>query len=413
MLQPNLVQRLTRILFASQSLSALAITSSTTVGTIAAAQLSGNAALAGLASALNILGSALGAYPAGRFMDRYGRRAGLGLGFVVGVAGGLLATLAVLLRAFPLLLLGYTLLGIGRGAVDQGRYAAAEMAAPHARGRAVSSVVLGGTLGAVGGPLVVGPMSQLAAVLGLDPLIGPVTATTVLLLGGSLLVYAFLRPDPRDLSRQIAAATAQPSAALPSRPYRELLVLYPIRLAVAAMMVGQFVMVTLMVITPLYMTHQHHGLDLVSYILAGHVFGMYVPSVVTGRLSDRYGRGNSILLGALVLMLACFLAPLSENLWVLGLALFFLGLGWNLSYVAGSSLLADVLRPAERGRMQGTNDLLVGLVSASGSLGSGVFFATIGYSGIALAGLIIALGLLGVGAYLGRAMLQPQPVRST
>ncbi len=53
--------------------------------------------------------------------------------------------------------------------------------------------------------------------------------------------------------------------------------------------------------------------------------------------------------------------------------------GWSFCYVAGSALRSDQLAPPERARIQGLNDLLVGLASAVGSLGSGVMFATLGY----------------------------------
>src|SRR5439155_1409512 len=75
----------------------------------------------------------------------------------------------------------------------------------------------------------------------------------------------------------------------------------------------------------------------------------------------------------------------------LTVALFLLGLGWNLCYVGGSSLLADQLSPAERARTQGFNDLLIGLASAAGSLGSGIVFATIGYNAMGLVGAATAL----------------------
>jgi len=54
-------------------------------------------------------------------------------------------------------------------------------------------------------------------------------------------------------------------------------------------------------------------------------------------------------------------------------------------------LLADQLSPAERARTQGFNDLLVGLASAIGSLGSGFIFAALGYNTMALISAVFAL----------------------
>jgi MFS family permease len=107
---------------------------------------------------------------------------------------------------------------------------------------------------------------------------------------------------------------------------------------------------------------------------------MYAFSVVSGRLADRWGRGPTILAGSVLLGLAALTAPLSPAAVPLGVSLFLLGLGWNLCYVAGSSLLADQLGPAERARVQGLNDFVMGAASATGSLGSGWVFATFGYA---------------------------------
>ena len=71
--------------------------------------------------------------------------------------------------------------------------------------------------------------------------------------------------------------------------------------------------------------------------------------------------------------------------------MFLLGLGWNFCFVGGSALLADQLSPLERSRTQGTNDLLVGLASATGSLGSGIVFAASGYTVIAIVSGLLAL----------------------
>jgi predicted MFS family arabinose efflux permease len=78
----------------------------------------------------------------------------------------------------------------------------------------------------------------------------------------------------------------------------------------------------------------------------------------------------------------------------LGFSLFLLGLGWNFCYVGGSSLLADQLSPDERSRTQGFNDLLIGLVTAAGSLGSGLVFAAAGYGIMGIVGALAASFLL-------------------
>src|SRR5713226_1097911 len=157
------------------------------------------------------------------------------------------------------------------------------------------------------------------------------------------------------------------------------------------MIFGQLVMVMLMVITPLHMSGHRHAISSISYVISAHVLGMYAFSILSGRLADRWGRGPVIMAGGTLLLLACLAATLSPEVLPLSVALFLLGLGWNLCYVGGSSLLADQLSPQERARTQGVNDLLIGLASAAGSLGSGIVFAAIGYNAMGLVGAATAL----------------------
>jgi MFS family permease len=177
----------------------------------------------------------------------------------------------------------------------------------------------------------------------------------------------------------------------PARPLSAILRLPGTRVAMSTLIVAQVVMVMLMVITSLHMKGHHHPLGRIAAVISSHVVGMYAFSVVSGRLADRWGRGRTILGGAVLLGLACLAAPLSPAAVPLGVSLFLLGLGWNLCYVGGSSLLADQLAPSERARTQGFNDFLMGAASATGSLGSGWVFAAVGYGAMGVVAASAAL----------------------
>jgi MFS family permease len=151
-----------------------------------------------------------------------------------------------------------------------------------------------------------------------------------------------------------------------------------------------------MVITSLHMKNHNHPLTDISVVISSHVFGMYAFSIISGQLADRWGRGPVILIGGGTLILACLLAPISPDVLSISIALFLLGLGWNFCYVGGSSLLADQLSPTERAKTQGFNDLLMGLVSAAGSFGSGIVFAAVGFGVMGIVGAFAALIPLGL-----------------
>jgi MFS family permease len=280
------------------------------------------------------------------------------------------------------------------------RFVAAEVHPPDQRARAISSVVLGGTVGALLGPVIAGVMVRVARVAAFSEFMGPFLAGTALFALVALVLFVWLRPEPGELGRAIAAAS--PGGAPVSGPARPILTILrerPAIVAVAAMIFGQMTMAMLMVITSLHMRHHDHPLTSISFVISAHVVGMYAFSIISGRLADAWGRGPVIMVGASVLVLACLTAPLSPQLVPLAVALFLLGLGWNFCYVAGSSLLADQLSPSERARTQGFNDLLLGLTSALGSLGSGVVFAAVGYGAMGVVGAAAALIPLSLAAW--------------
>jgi MFS family permease len=162
------------------------------------------------------------------------------------------------------------------------------------------------------------------------------------------------------------------------------------------MALSQMVMVMMMVITSPYMIMHQHDLTDLSLVISAHTFGMFALSSVAGRLTDRWGRGWAIMIGAGLMVIACILAPVSPGVLPLSAALFLLGLGWNLCFVGGSTLLSDQLSPPERAKTQGTNDLLIGLASAAGSLGSGLMFAFTSYAVMGIVGVVVSLVPLGL-----------------
>jgi MFS family permease len=111
-----------------------------------------------------------------------------------------------------------------------------------------------------------------------------------------------------------------------------------------------------------------------------HVIGMYAPSFFTGALIARYGKELIIAIG-LALLTACALAAVSGldllNFWS---ALVLLGIGWNFTFIGGTTMLTESYRPEERTRVQGFNDMLVFGTASLGSFLAGSLFATIGWA---------------------------------
>ena len=406
MAAPRLARRITLALLVVQSLGSAGSIGVVTVAAIVGAELSGHAVLAGAPGATYQLGVAFAALLWGGLSDRLGRRNALSLGLGCGVIGAFGALLGVINGSFALLLLGLVVMGSGTASVQLGRFAAAEVHPIARRGRAVATVVLGGTFGSVVGPTLVAPTGQIASGFGWTELAGPYLTVMVMFALSILVLQLALRPDPKTIGEAIGRASSV-IAAGPARSLRQILADPMVRTAVVTVVLAHAVMVGLMQMTSLHMREHQHTLAGISLVISSHVFGMYAFSMVTGWLTDRWGRLPVITAGAIITVASCLAAPLSPHLVPLAVALFGLGIGWNLCYVAGSALLSDALSPAEKARTQGLNDLFVGLAGATAVLSSGVVFAGAGYAVMGVVGAAFTLPILVLVVWLRRHRLDP------
>jgi MFS family permease len=387
----QLARKITWILFITQSLASVGFIAAAAINPILGARLAPSRALATLPAAMYLLSGALSASAWGIIMDRIGRRNAIASGLAIGVLGNALVIHAIQASSFMLVILGLMMMGITNSAVMLGRFAAAEVNPPDQRGRAISAVVLGGVIGSYLAPIAAVPMGSLAVRFGMDELAGAYITTLILFTLASVFVFIGLRPDPREIGRDIAKLYPSSVQQGEARPIVQILRQPAAVTAVTAMVLGQVVMIAIMGITSLHMEdHQHMRSDIYS-VIRWHTVGMFAPSVFSGWLLDKIGRGRMILIGACTLFLACVTAPLSPDVLPLIISLFLLGVGWNFCFVGGSTLLADQLSPVERSRTQGANDLLVGLASAAISLSSGFIFNATSYTVMTIIAATLAL----------------------
>jgi MFS family permease len=372
--------RITAVLFLAQSFFSASSIAAFTLSPIIAAQLSGSDGAAGIPNALSLAGRAAFAFPFGILMDRLGRRLALTTGYSMAIFGGVVSVWAIVNNSYLGFLLGALLLGASRAAGDQSRYVGAEIFPQAQRAKVIGLIVSAGTIGAVLGPQLAPLSERLLAGQNLPTTANLFVVATVLMVPATLTIFLLLRPDPREMGRAVAQAEAEahPESvenwAAKQRPLRHIFAAPMVQLAILSMVLSFFVMAFLMVITPLHMDHHNHSTLAISNVIMAHTLGMFGLAWLTGGLIDRFGRITMIVVGALVLILSCVLAPLSLRVPILALALFMLGLGWNFCYVAGSSLLSDALAAHERGRAQGASEALVALTAGLASLSVGSVF---------------------------------------
>jgi MFS family permease len=388
------VQRRTvAVLALSQALGGLGLTIGIAVAAVLAERVSGSETLAGLVQTFQVLGAAVASYLLARVMDLRGRRVGLVLGYLTGAAGALLCVVGGAVGSFPVLLLGALLLGANGAANLQSRYAAADLALPQHRGRALSIVVWATTIGAVAGPNLSGPAGELAERLDLPPLTGPFVVSLVVVLGAMLVVGVLLRPDPLLMARELAGV--QPghrTGTSWSRVRHVLRERPPVLAGVVALSSAHAVMVAVMVMTPLHMDHGGATLEVIGLVISIHVLGMFFFAPAVGVATDRFGRIPLLALGGGVLLASLYLsgtAPMGASVRI-GLGLFLLGLGWSLCTVAGSTLLTDSTPIEARTDVQGAADLVMNVSAAAAGALAGVVVGAFGFTALnAFAALLV------------------------
>ncbi len=413
--------RLLITIFVSQSLFSAAQISIITLHSIAAGILGGSDAAAGLPTTVVTFSQSLMAYFMGIIMGRYGRRMGMCTAYGFGALGAILGTIAVLNGIFPLLLLSSVGMGIARSGSQMSRFVVGEIFPADKRAQMIGRVVFAGTIGAIFGPALVQPSSQLAQFLSLDIVSGPALAQTELWMAAIpgdrslselttgpwvvasfmysisfLITFFLLRPEPALIARQYSELPKDSAQAQGGQKLVDLLRLPNVQLAILSMLISQTVMSTLMTITPWHMHLADHSNATVSLVIAVHVLGMFGLSAFTGYLIDRYGRVTMMIIAALTLIASTIISPLSTQLPYLLAGLFLLGLGWNFGYIAGSSMLADALSGSERTRVAGFNDMLVAFSAGLGTLSSGFLFSVGGFIFVSVGGGLLALLLLGL-----------------
>jgi len=385
-------RRLTRVLFLGNALASTSFIIVITVAALAAEELVGSARLAGVPSALGTVGSALGASLLTAWSQHWGRRLVFSVGFATAAVGATIGAVSLGIGSLGVLLVGMVLLGFGRSVCQLSRFAAGDLWAADKRASAMGFVVWAATIGAVLGPLLVVPASKVGTAFLGARLAGPYAFCALGFALSALWYLAALRPEPLTLAA--AVESPEPEAAVgPHQPLWDLIRQPTVQLSFLTLAVSQGVMVLVMTMTPLHVHGHGHGLALVSGVMAAHTLGMFGLSPLTGFLVDRWGGRPMVAAGSGLMMFSTLLAATASQAQpvVITLALFFLGVGWNFGFVAGSTLLQEGLALAHRLRLQGIADSLTWASGGLAALASGFVVAAGSFQVLALVGATLTL----------------------
>ena len=372
------------ILFFCQLISATGQIVIVTLGGIIGSSLTDNQSIATLPVSLMVVVTALSAIPATMLMKKIGRKFGSSFASLSAASAVLIAAYALYSQSFNLFVVAAAMFGINAAFTQQYRYAAAESVEQKFVGRAISMILLGAIGGALLGPELVTRGQYWIENI---PYAGSLISLSVLF-GVQSILLLMLSPfrvtseeGPEDGARPLAIIMRQ-------------------RVFIMAMLGGTVAygaMTFIMTATPLSMhVIDGYSIEATANVIRSHVLAMYVPSLVSGFLFERFGLSKVMMVGVIGLLLACFAGLSGQSIFSYWTALVMLGIGWNFLYVGSTTMLTYTYKSSERFKAQGINEFCVFGMSALGSLLAGTIMYFYGWLTLVLIPIPFLL-MIGVG----------------
>ncbi len=312
-----------------------------------------------------VVGGALSTPLVARSQQAWGRKGSFQMGLAVGLFSALLCAWAVAQHQFWLLVAGTVVAGYYSANGQLYRFAAAELAAPAYREKAISLVMAGGLIGAVIGPNLATRTKNLMDV----PFAGAYVSLAIVAVICMLIVSRL----------QFPPAPAKVAGSPAGRPLSVIMRQPVFIVSTVGAALGYGVMNLLMAATPLAMQICNLPFEDAALVLEWHVIGMFAPGFFTGHLIRRFGTLQIMAVGVLLNAVCIAVALSGVELQQFLVALFLLGVGWNFLFTGSTTLSLQAYRPEEKDRAQAAINFCVFAVMAMTSFASGALVTTQGW----------------------------------
>ena len=105
---------------------------------------------------------------------------------------------------------------------------------------------------------------------------------------------------------------------------------------------------------PIMVAELQTNLSTIGLVLSSYMVGFSMSMLITGALSDKYGRRKILIYTMLIYILSCFLIIFCHNIYILIWLRFFQGLGGGSGTVVGRLILKDYFPPDKQVNMMST-----------------------------------------------------------
>ncbi len=311
-----------------------------------------------------VVGIALSTIFAAKIMSIIGRKLGFVLASIGSTLACLLAAFAILNKNFIIFSLSCFFLGTGMAFIHQYRFAAAESVEKQKAPKAVSMLLLAGIISAFIGISLANYTKNLVS----DHIyVGSYLALACFTIMPAIFLSFYKNTNIQDNKNSINKNV---------RSYKEFISDPKFLQAMFSATFGYVVMAFLMTATPISMHYIHNiSIDKVGIVIQFHVLGMFLPSLITGNLINKYGPSKIMYAGTFFYFLTIIMSIFEPNFLNYFISLILLGIGWNFLYISGTSLLVTTYQDHEKFKAQGLNDLVVFSATALGSLSAGILIS--------------------------------------
>ena len=310
-----------------------------------------------LPTALMIVGTALGSIFASKIMKVKGRKFGFSFAAVLNSSSSLICAYAIGIESFLLFCVGNLAIGLSVAFAQQYRFAATESVQKNNIPKAISLILLLGIIAALLGSNVV----SISKDIYLTTYVGSYIALSAITIIPFFFFFFYSDEEKINVDKNVNQKTIFQIFANKN-----------IQLSIISAGTGYVIMSTLMTATPISMNIIHgYSIFSTGIVIQFHVIGMFLPSLFTGNLINKFGHKKLIYTGIIILLI-CIIVNFNHQTYtgfLIGLIL--LGVGWNFLFVSGTSLLVISYNKEDRFLVQGVNDFVVFSTQAIGSLSAG------------------------------------------
>jgi len=328
------------------------------LGGIITSQIMMKDSLATVPMTLMIIGIAISAPIASRFMSIWGRQKGFLFSSLLSCSALIICSIAIYLENFFIFALGNFLIGSSQAFIHQYRFAASESVKKEFIPRSISIILLLGIVSAL--------LSSNFAEYFKDFFPSYLFLGSYIFLSFTAIIPFFV------LLFYEETKTSNNQSKFEIETIFKLLKNIKIIQSIVSAGLGYFTMAIIMTATPLHM-HLVNKFTLfeTSIVIQLHVIGMFLPSLFSGDLIKRFGNTNIIYAGVVILFLSILTNTFFDFYYSYMLGLILLGIGWNFLFVSGSSLLVVSYEEKDKFTAQGLNDFIVFSTQGIGSLSAG------------------------------------------